>query len=343
MTDASGRTDLESVRMCAVSSDGSFAMPVMPGVTYLLDIRQKGQWIEVYGEHFGTFEAPRNDIALTLGPEDFPATSFVEGRVVDGGGAAVLRASFDISDGKSRANVDQNTLGTTSPDAAGRFRIGPLPARAYVLYVAPEDSALPEFETPRFQLKPNQTLDLGDVAPGAACRLSIRLRRQDGGVFPEAIVQLAAEGEPKQGFPFDAKGNFEQNLKPGKYTMTVSGSHCLAMQQQLELAKDEHRQLELVLPAGIIFWLRLPPPPGETEGSVTVRGDEGKVEAFIDIFPSLVATEWRWQPCLTPGAHTAELTCGSGKCYRASFSVFEQPVEPGKRPTPSEILWTPVR
>jgi hypothetical protein len=335
MSDDQGRLDIQYGRSTTSGASGEFTLPLMPGVAHLLDVSEKGQWLAAYGERFGTFTAPRDDVVLTV-PREELATAFVTGRLLDGDGKPVVRAMLQVADGKKIGTIGLNTPGARHPDQDGRFRIGPLPARAYVLRVQPEDTSVPRFETPRFQLQPGQTLDLSDLTPGAFATLCVKLRREGGGVFPEALLQLASEQEPSQVFSFAASGDLEQSIKPGSYTMTVYGGPFPSFKQSITVAAGERKAVEFTRRAGIRFFVRLLP-PGIERGTAVVRSTEGEVEFTAEMTSTPPGGS---SPSLTPGLHHIEVSCPDGSRHTASFDVVEQSSEPGKNPVPCEPAWT---
>lgn len=343
MTDAQGRLDDTYGRHATAAADGTFTLPLMPGIAYLLDVSEKGQWLSIDGERFGEFTAPRTDVVLTIQPEDL-ATACVQGRIVDAANAPVGRVWFQISDGTRLGTVAVNTPGTRYSDAEGRFSIGPIPAHAYRLKVHPPGSQLPEFDTPQFQLQPGQTLDLGDVTAGGSAMLAVQLRREGGGVFAAAMLQLDGDDKRQLVFPFDAAGHLEQRIAPGRYQLTIYGDDVATRTAPLLLTNGERAQLQFTLATGVRFSLRLSLPAGETAGAIELRAADGSLEWQDDLDASdkLQAPPFTLSPCLSPGAHTAAMTCRSGKRYTASFAVFEQPHEPGKPPAPCELLWQPA-
>lgn len=344
MTDGQGRMDDLYGRNTTTDAYGSFALPVMPGVAYLLDVSEKGQWLSIYGDRFGEFEAPRNDLLLTIQPEDL-ATAFVQGRIVDADLEPVARAWLQISDGTRLGTVGTNTPGTRRSDADGRFCIGPIPAHAYRIRLHPPGSELPQFDMPEFRLQPGQKLDLGDVTVGGAAQLSVHLAREGGGVFEGAMLQLDGDNRTQQIFTFDAAGNLAQGLAPGHYELTIYSGEVAQRIQSLVLTAGERKQLEFTLPQGIRFGLCVPLPAGETFGQLVIQTADGSIEYRDDLDADdrdFAPPQTTW-PSLSPGAHQAELTCSSGRRYTASFAVLEQPHEPGKPPPPCELLWQPAK
>ncbi len=343
MADERGRLDVEFLRATTSGADGSFELPVMPGVDYLLDLHEPEQWLSIYGERFGRFRAPRGDIVLELQPGEL-ATAFVAGRLVDGEGRPVTSAGFQVDDGNRIGTVGSNTPGTAHPDADGRFRIGPLPAREYTLHVGPgKDSPLPRFATPPFRLQPGRTLDLGDVTSGASATLAVSLQREGGDTFPGALLQLRAEGTREQILPFDDHGDLERTVSPGAYEMTVYGDEVPTYRRTIELSAGERKHVELTLPRGIRFPIRLPLPPDESRGTVVLRGPDGDTVFDAEIgtlFDPAGCTMW---PTLARGPHTAELTCESGRRYITSFAVVEPSTGADGKPTPRELDWQPAR
>jgi hypothetical protein len=336
--DDHGRLDLEYGRSDVSSKDGGFELAVMPGVAYTLDVHERNQWFCVDGARFGQFTAPRETIALTILPEEL-ATSFVVGRVVDQNGGAVADARFQVKDTMRLGTVGVNTPGTRRSDADGRFRIGPVPARAYVLSVIPCRQSLPFFESHSFALKPDEVLDLGQLVLPIPARLSVRLHRSNGEQIGRAYVSLRVGKETKMVFAMDGGGLIEQSVTPGRYTLEIYGETFPTREEAIELRANDNKQCEYTIPPAIAFAIRCRLPLNEQSGEVVMRSYDGTTE-FHEQLASDKPWSDRWNPRLSFGEHTAELRCASGREYVARFCVLQQTSLPGREMEPVELQWS---
>jgi len=313
-------------------SDGSFRIEVSNGSEHTFVLRETGQWLAIDASWLGTFVAPSAGILITLRPED-RASAFVIGRVVDEG-RPLVGAGLQIGDGKWLGTVGVNTPGTPVSDAAGRFRIGPLPAREFVLVVHPADTTLPTFRSAPFALAPSEVRDLGDVGVPPRSTLVGRATFEDGEPAARALLQVESSQGEVQSFRFGDDGRLERGLLPGSYQALVYGTGFLEAQDEFDLAAGEVELLEFILRRAIRFPLDVTLPEGETAGQLLVSAADGRQEFDFELDDS-IRVLW---PSLTTGEHLAELECESGHSYTAQFDA----APPDGSDTPVVLMWRRV-
>ncbi|MEE8467883.1 MAG: carboxypeptidase regulatory-like domain-containing protein, partial [Planctomycetota bacterium] len=292
-------------------ADGSFQIHVPNGSEHTFVLREPNQWLGIDASWLGSFVAPSANIVLRLRPEDH-ASAFVSGRVVDEGGP-LTGAWLQIGDGTWIGTVGANTPGTPVSDAAGRFRIGPLPAREFVLVVHPADSRLPTFRSAPFSLAPGEERDLGDVALPPRVTLVGRASFEDGEPAAGALLQVETTDGEYQVFTFGDDGTLEHGLLPGSYQALVYGGEFLKAQQEFDLAVGEVEFLEFILRRAIRCPLDVTLPEGETSGRLLLRAADGSQEFEYELDDSFLVV---W-PGLTTVGHLAELTCVGGHSFTA--------------------------
>jgi len=297
------------------NADGSFRIEVQSGSEHAFVLREPNQWLAIDASWLGTFVAPQADILITLRSED-RASAFVIGRVVDEGGP-LAGASFQVGDGERLGTVGVNTPGTPVSDEAGRFRIGPLPAREFMLVVKPADSTLPTFRSAPFSLAPGEVRDLGDLVLPLRATLVGRAFFEDGQPAARAALQLDMSDGEQQIFRFGDDGTLERGLLPGSYQATIYGTGFLDVHREFTLAAGEVEFLELVLRRAIRCPLDVTLPGGETAGLLRLSAADGSQEFEFELDGSMHVL---W-PALTTGEHLAELTCEGGRSYSARFDA----------------------
>ncbi|MCA8952757.1 MAG: sigma-70 family RNA polymerase sigma factor [Planctomycetes bacterium] len=324
-----GRVDFHSQRKTRTDADGRFELRVTPEVDYIVDLSEPGQWLAVLGERFGPLRAPRNDVVLTVRPEEL-ATAFVTGRVLDGEGRPVAGAVFRIGDGTRLAVVGRNAPGTARSGADGSFRIGPLPAREYELQIHPFGERIAPWESGPLRLAIADTLALGDIVLETPATVELAVREPSGAPAHGVLAQFERDGKTEID-GFTAAGTLRHALAPGTWLVTVYGDGYSSRSRELTIAPGAVTHADFTMDRGMRFALDLTLPAGETGGVLEIRGPGGEID-FRTELEREDEFSTRWEPALIAGNNTASLRCGAGHRYEASFVVAEQPHAAGEKP-----------
>lgn len=316
--DAQGRVDDVHGRADVTGADGTFTIPVLPAVPYVLTVQQQGQWFTTGVEGLGPYEAPQQDLVLTV-PQAGLATGFVRGRLLGANGRPLAGAVLQLGDGKRLASVGRNVAGPLGVPEDGTFTIGPVPARQYTLHVFGVDDTRARFTTPPFVVAADSTLELGDVQAPAPATLQLTVRA-DGELPSRPLLQCQRRDGDHEVHTFDERNATTVRLVPGDYTVTVYGEGIVSQQFEVSLAANTTQRRELLLAIGVAFPIDLALPEAEQVGTVTIRGPDGATALTAEIARDEPGG-CRWCPQLQVGANTAVLVCGNGHRYVANFTV----------------------
>lgn len=316
--DAEGRVDDVPGRSDRSGDDGTFTIPVLAGVDYVLTLQQMGQWFTTGGKDLGPFQAPRRDLVLTV-PTAGLASGFVRGRLLAANGRPLAGATLQLDDGQRLATVGQNVGGPRRTPDDGTFTIGPVPARQYTLRVSASGGETTSFTTAPFAVAVEATLELGDVRAPATATLQL-LVRADAELPSRPLLQCERHGGGCEIHRFDERTATTVRLVPGDYTVTVYGEGIVSRTLGVSLAAGDVQQREVQLSTGDQFALDLTLPDDETRGTVTIRGPDGLV-AFTTELERDDQYGSRWCPHLRRGGNEALLVCADGRRYVATFVV----------------------
>jgi RNA polymerase sigma-70 factor (ECF subfamily) len=330
--DAEGRVDDVHGRSDCSGGDGTFTIPVLAGVDYVLTLQQKGLWFTTGGEDLGPFQAPRRDLVLTV-PSAGLASGFVRGRLLAANGRPLAGATLQLGDGQRLATVGQNVGGPLRAPDDGTFTIGPVPARQYTLHVSASGGDTARFTTAPFEVAGEATLELGDVQAPATATLQL-LVQADAELPSRPLLQCERRGGELEIHTFDERTSTTVRLVPGDYTVTVYGEGIVSETFGVSLAAGDVQRREVRLSTGDRFALDLTLPEDEKHATVTIRGPDGSV-AFTTELERDDPFGSRWCPQLRRGAHEALLVCANGRRYVATFHVD------GPRPSREDAVRLP--
>jgi len=260
---------------------------------------------------------PGDDLQIRL---DESASGWIEGRLEIRGEPAGDPVLFVREEGQ---------LGPASvvhPEQSGAFRIGPLvPGSYWVTYAARSYEQV----LGRFELDPEERLDLGERTVGETGRLEVRLD-PDEGVAPEDpdLALRDPTGSSRWGgFTFDGRTAIHPSLPPGSYRLALRGAGIASALVPVDIRAGETTRLAVPVQAGVRRDLVIVEPDGLSWARVAelvVRDSRGaEVLAFWTrrdeegCFAQAVS--------LAPGEYTVQARTDEETHGTQAFLVEEEP------------------
>lgn len=314
--------------------EGCFEIHLPAGYEYALSVRARGQAFAVERPDQWTFRAPAKDLLLHLSTAD-EASAWVEGCAL-AGMVPLAGARIELSDGKQFGRIPGQAAGSLFLDDEGRFRIGPLPAREFTLFVYPAEPKYPNFSSRAFVTSPGQVLDLGDLQAPPHATMRVSARFEDGTAPVDALLEMVEAGGAVVVQSLDAEGAITVGLVAGSYRCSIYGAEVLTEQREFTLEAGQESSLNVTLKRAYRRPIDFSLPAGEVAGTVRIANAQGQIEAEIELDAADSMSGVLW-PALTGGRYRAQLSCGDRR-YVAGFDF----IVPAATEAALKLNWVPA-
>lgn len=248
-----------------------------------------------------------DEVTITL-PPDFAATASLGGtlRCADGAPLAAARL-FVCRDGVEWAEIGRS-------DAAGAFRLGPLPPADYDLFAETTSPELPTVPVGRFRLAAGEQRTIEHTAD-ATGSVDLQLARRDGEVLGDVVVTFVGTAIERR-FAVASSAEVHQVLLPGDYLVYAMGSRFVWHEAEpVHVRAGEHTTLRLTLEPGsrcTIALAGLPAASGEVRHFDLVD-PQGTVRTFT-LAPD---APLRLSAVLASGRYLLRHVDAAGRAWRA--------------------------
>jgi hypothetical protein len=314
------------VGFVAVGDDGGFELDVGDLEPRVFCIAAARSPFPVRLDELGTFTAGDDPIELVVPRTALSGATLAGSLPPEREDRTYL---LSVRDGRRQARA---AFGDCSLDpASGAFRIGPLPAGDYTLWVEVRERRAGTFGVPvagtvrfgPYRLAPGQTLDAGALdlpVPGRLeCVLTPRADCVPRGV---RVEWKAVDGSSWGLLDVGPELAGSWSVLPGEYDVTIWGEGFLALERRVTVSRAgaPPSRLELTLEAGQRLPLALALPDGEERASFVVRDAAGRIAYEDEFGVDEARTVQRW-PVLGRGRPRVDVTGASGRRFSGEFEV----------------------
>lgn len=242
---------------------------LLPDRVIGLEIRAAGYGVAIVPRVLTRTDVDPDELVVELGPE-----LSVTGRVVErSSGRALAGARVRTFSAREPLRFyDRARLPEATTDAAGEFRLAPMPGEPVSLYVE-ADGFAPRIDGP---FDPSRGESRREIELTSGATLRGRVLDVSGAALAGARVHMATAYSPERPHRYweqtaDAEGRFEfRALPPDEYHVTQAvpyrGGALFTSLQIVKLAEDESATVELRPPGQLVL-------RGELRASVELPGD----------------------------------------------------------------------
>lgn len=298
-------------------ADGVFSLPLAEPGPPNLELRLPGEplWRRVERGLQWSGSAVRIEL-----PREFVARGFLHGTLRDHLGVPLSAARLFVRrDGVQWAEIGRS-------DAAGQFRLGPLPPGRYLLFAETTRPECPTVALDEVTLREGEERVCDFTAP-AHGTLELTLRRDDGEAVGDLVVTLVAADSPRRQVALTttqrSPAPLRQALLPGDYLLFAMGSRFVWLEgEPLRIAAGATSRLELVRPAASkrTLWLRdLPATSRAAPWLAHLRSRPGG--APVGVFTLAPHAPDRLSAVLPAGDFELEVRDESATVWRGLFSL----------------------
>ena len=314
------RPDRLGGHLCSDRTDGEgrFLLEDLPDGPCWIEVREPDLWTGDPALVLEEFEAGARDLLLVV-TDGQRATAFIEGRLVDGGGAFVTGSSLTVWSRETERAYPASIDAGTGDFRGGPFRPGSYAVGAY----APGHGrgSLHEVE-----LRSGQVVDLGTIRllPPGSLLLTVAHRdddQVDGTMF--AWV-LSRSGEFLDSIELQNGQGRSAAMQPGEYRLRLAGPKIRTVEQPLFIQSGSETLVELRVERGIGRTLSLKVAEGDSaldRVHVTVRDASGFVLMDQEASPTGQGEFLVYVSGLTPGRFEVEARADDGRAGRAIIDV----------------------
>jgi hypothetical protein len=273
--------------------------------------RQPGQkWRPPPGALLENIRPGEDEVLLSVTWESRPS-AFLSGRVVDEFEKPLTGAHISAA----HRVTGQATGGETSKED-GSFRVGPLPAGSYDVFLDRAD--LPGLGLDPIEVAPEEERDLGVIQLKPRGRLELVLHREDEALLEHPFLMLL---RGRYGIPLQTEDGStfrSEEIYAGRYTLVPMGGNVATVQQDVEIRAGDTTRLELRLPAGVLQQISFQIPEGETGPrfmKVVARSHDGRVLVNRELWTGFGrdgATQAIFQAGFAPGRYVVEADSEAG-------------------------------
>ena len=306
-------------------ADGRFRLVNCPTQRFALAVRAPEERFGVPVAVVDDFELGQDDLVITIRDADHP-TAFLTGRVAAADGRVLVQPLVVYDSGFAGTS-----LGVT-PDAEGRFRIGPLRPAVYALVA--QAAEMGELRVPAFELAAREEKNVGELVLEPPGTIHVRLNVAEGaapleGIHTDLFWDSKLSRELVGRLVYSGLDGTSAKLGRGRYRLHTRSSKWHTSDQEVEVVPGTISEVELALQPATSRTLSFRVPTGDASVrlDLRVRDERGDVvEDYTgpmrnamrngDAFGLIIGG-------LVPGAYSFEARTDNGRSAAGSFDVLD--------------------